>query len=90
MFQAATGVSLLAQADGDMIGLAMLLRHLLAAVVFSLMGVAVLILCIWMFDKLSPYSFRREILEDQNTALGLIVGALLLGVAIIIAAAIHG
>lgn len=79
-----------AEADGDSIGLHLLLRHLIAAIVFSITGVAVLFFCIWAFDRLSPYSFRKEIVEDQNTALGIIVGALLLGISIIIAAAIQG
>jgi uncharacterized membrane protein YjfL (UPF0719 family) len=50
----------------------------------------VLFFCIWVFDRLSPYSFRKEIVEDQNTALGIIVAALLLGISWIIAAAIQG
>ena len=37
-----------------------------------------------------PYSVHKEIEEDQNVALGVIIGAMLIGVAIIIAAAIHG
>ncbi len=76
--------------DGDAIGMNSLLRHLVAAVIFSIMGVAVLLFCIWVFDRLSPYSFRKEILEDQNSALGMIVAALMIGISIIIAAAIHG
>lgn len=79
-----------ADGDGDTMGLGSLGRHLLAAVIFAALGVAVLFVCIWVFDRLSPYSFRKEILEDQNTALGIIVGALLIGISIIIAAAIHG
>lgn len=65
-------------------------RHLLAAIVFSIVGVIILALCIWVLDRLTPLSFRKEILEDQNTALAIIVAAALIGVAIIIAAAIHG
>jgi putative membrane protein len=74
----------------DAVGTDSLLRHLVAAVVFSVIGVAVLLLCVWVIDRLLPIGFRREILEDQNSALGMIVGALLIGISIIIAAAIHG
>jgi uncharacterized membrane protein YjfL (UPF0719 family) len=40
--------------------------------------------------KLAPFSLRKEIEEDQNTALGIIMGAVILGVALIVSAAVHG
>jgi hypothetical protein len=76
--------------DPDVMGLNALLRHLLSAVVFSLIGVAVLFICVWVIDKITPFSFRKEIVEDQNTALAILVGAALIGVSMIIAAAVHG
>jgi uncharacterized membrane protein YjfL (UPF0719 family) len=36
------------------------------------------------------YPIRKEIEEDQNTALGIVVGSIMIGIAIIIAAAIAG
>ncbi len=36
------------------------------------------------------FSIHKEIEEDQNIALGLVIGSIMLGIAIIIAAAIHG
>ena len=40
--------------------------------------------------KASPFSIRKEIEDDQNTALAIIIGAVIIGVALIIAAAVHG
>ena len=40
--------------------------------------------------KVAPFSVRKEIEEDQNTALGIIIGSMIIGLAIIIGAAIHG
>ena len=37
-----------------------------------------------------PFSIRKEIEDDQNTALGIVIGSMLIGIAIIIAAAIQG
>jgi uncharacterized membrane protein YjfL (UPF0719 family) len=37
-----------------------------------------------------PFSLRKEFEDDQNTALGIVLGCLILGISIIIAAAIHG
>ena len=64
--------------------------HLLAAVVFSLIGVAVLGICFKLMSKLSPFSIKKEIEEDQNVALAIIMGAVIIGMSIIIAAAILG
>jgi len=36
------------------------------------------------------FSIHKEIEEDQNTALGIVIGSIMIGIAIIIAAAIHG
>ena len=67
-----------------------MLRQIVLSLIFSLIGVAVMALCVWIIDALTPFSFRKEILQDQNTALAIVVGAGLVGIAIIIAAAIHG
>lgn len=64
--------------------------HLIAAVVFSLVGVVVLGLCLLLMEKLTPFSIVHEIGEEHNQALATIVAALVLGVSIIIAAAILG
>ncbi len=64
--------------------------HLLAAVIFSLVGVAVLALCFKLMNKFSPFSLKKEIEEDQNVALAIIMGAVIIGMSIIIAAAILG
>lgn len=88
--QSLSSLALLAEVADDTMGTGALWRHLLAAVVFAAVGIAVLFACIWIFDKIKPFSFRKEILEDQNIALGIIVGAVLLGASIIIAAAILG
>ena len=65
-------------------------EHLLAAVVFALIGIAVLAVCFKLMNKLSPFSLKKEIEEDQNVALAIIMGAVIIGMSIIIAAAILG
>ena len=57
---------------------------------FAGIGLVVFGVAFFLIVKLSPFSVRKEIEEDHNTALGLIVGAVILGIAVIIAAAIHG
>jgi uncharacterized membrane protein YjfL (UPF0719 family) len=36
------------------------------------------------------FNVHKEIEEDHNTALGIVIGSIMIGLAIIIAAAIHG
>jgi uncharacterized membrane protein YjfL (UPF0719 family) len=67
-----------------------LFRHLVAALIFSLFGVFTLALCVWIMGRLSPFSLVKEIEEDHNTAAAIVMGAVLLGMSIIIAAAIVG
>jgi uncharacterized membrane protein YjfL (UPF0719 family) len=76
-------------AEGDS-ALSILFQHLLAALIFSVIGVAVFALGIWIVAKVLPFSLRKELEEDQNTAVAIIVGAMLIGISMIIAAAIQG
>lgn len=67
-----------------------MLTMLVSSLVYSALGVAVFAAAFWLVTKITPFSVRKEIEQDQNVALGIILGALILGIAIIIAAAIHG
>ena len=71
-------------------GLPVMVQHLLAVIVFSLVGVLVLGACFWVMKKMMPFSVTKEIEEDQNVALAVIMGSVVIGMSIIIAAAIIG
>ena len=68
----------------------LLANHLVAAVVFSLLGVIVLIGSLFLIEKITPFSITNEIEEEHNSAMAMVVSAIIIGIAIIIAAAIHG
>jgi uncharacterized membrane protein YjfL (UPF0719 family) len=61
-----------------------------ATIVYCLLGMALFGLAFWLFEKMAPFSIRKEIEEDQNTALGIIMGSTMIGIAIIVGAAIQG
>ena len=63
-------------------------RPLVDSVVYSVVGVLVLGLSFWVIEKVLPFSMRKEIAEDHNVSLGIILGAFVIGLSIIIAAAI--
>jgi len=66
------------------------LEYLLSTVIYAIVGMICFGVSFVVFNKLMPFSVRKEIEDDQNTALGLIIGAMMIGIAVIIAAAIHG
>lgn len=63
---------------------------LLSSAAFAVLGLAVFALAFWLMAKLTPFSLRKEIEDDQNTSLGIIMGAVIIAIAIVIAAAISG
>ncbi|WP_394838370.1 DUF350 domain-containing protein [Pendulispora rubella] len=67
-----------------------IVQSVVTSLVFSGIGLVMFLLAFKVFQWLSPFSIRKEIEEDQNTALGILMGSVMLGLAIIIAAAIHG
>ena len=63
-------------------------RPLVDSVVYSIIGTIVLGVSFYVIEHVLPFSMRKEIAEDHNTALGIILGAFVIGLSIIIAAAI--
>jgi putative membrane protein len=59
-------------------------------VIFVAIGLIVFALAFLIVVLVSPFSVKKEIEEDQNISLAVIIGSIIIGVAIIIAAAIHG
>ncbi len=71
-------------------GVPTIVTHLLAVVIFSLVGVLVLASCFWVMKRMMPFSVVKEIEQDQNIALAIIIGSVIIGMSMIIAAAIIG
>jgi len=65
-------------------------QNILTAIIFTAIGLVLFAACLWLVVKVAPFSVQKEIEEDQNVSLGIIIGSMILGIAIILAAAIHG
>lgn len=63
---------------------------ILNAVVFSLLGVVILFICFWIFEKLTPENLWKMILVEKNVALAVLAAGFMIAIANIIASAIHG
>lgn len=64
--------------------------NVVSSAVFAAIGLAVFGIAFFLITKIAPFSMKKEIEEDQNIALGIIVAGVLIGIALIISAAIHG
>lgn len=62
---------------------------LLNALVYALLGILLFIASFAILDMLTPYALWKEIVEEKNMALAILVGFMSLGMCIIIAAAVH-
>lgn len=65
-----------------------LARPLVLSLVFTIFGVIVFMAAVWLIERITPFSVRKEIEEDHNVALAIVMAALILGVAIILAASL--
>ena len=63
---------------------------LLVEALYAIVGILIFGVAFWIMDAVTPFSIRKEIEEDQNTALAILMGAVILGIAMIISAAVHG
>jgi uncharacterized membrane protein YjfL (UPF0719 family) len=63
--------------------------NLLNALIYAILGIVIFIFCFFLLDKMTPYHLWREINEEKNVALAILIGAISLGMCIIIAAAVH-
>jgi uncharacterized membrane protein YjfL (UPF0719 family) len=68
----------------------LLLRQVTGTLTFVAIGIVTFLIAFFIITKITPFSIRKEIEEDQNISLAILIGAVLLGLAEIIAAAIHG
>jgi uncharacterized membrane protein YjfL (UPF0719 family) len=62
----------------------------ISTAVFVVIGLIVFAIAFWLMTKLAPFSVKKEIEEDQNTALAVIMAGVLIGISLIIAATVRG
>ena len=61
---------------------------LLLSVVYGLVGILLLMIGYKIFEWITPFSVNDALSKDQNRAVGIVVGAIFIGIAIIVAAAL--
>ena len=62
----------------------------LLTLAYTIFGLVTFGVAFWIIVMICPFSMRKEIEEDQNISLAILIGSVMLGLAIIIASTIHG
>lgn len=66
------------------------IRVFLSSIIYAFLGIALLFVGYKIFDWLTPLDMSKEIFVERNTAVALLAGLFVLGLAVVIGAAIHG
>jgi hypothetical protein len=67
-----------------------LATQVVTTLIFLIIGLAFFALSDWMVERVLPRSLRKGIEEDKNVALAIVIAAVIIGVALIVSAAIRG
>ena len=62
---------------------------MVAALVYATIGLLIFAVAFVLVDRFTPYQLWKEIIDEHNTALAIVVGALAIGISIIISSAIR-
>lgn len=60
------------------------------SLLFSALGITVLFIAYFIIEKITPENTWKKITQENNTAVAIVFGALIIGISMIISAAIHG
>jgi len=60
------------------------------SIIFSLLGIVILIIGYFIIEKLTPENTWKEVTEKNNIAVAIVLAAFIIGISMIISAAIHG
>jgi putative membrane protein len=63
-------------------------RMILDATIFGVTGIVLLILGYYIWELVTPYNLRRELQENKNVAVAVVAASFVLGMAIVVAAAL--
>jgi len=63
-------------------------RMLLDVTIFGVIGIVLLIVGYYIWELVTPYNLRRELQENKNVAVAVVAAAFIVGMAIVVAAAL--
>jgi putative membrane protein len=66
------------------------LHLFVASLVYATLGIVIFFVAFKLAQRFLPFDIVKELVEDDNVAVGIVMASVILGLAIIIASAIHG
>ena len=64
------------------------LYHIFSTIVYGLLGFVMFLFSLWVMERITPFSIEKKITEENNVALGIIVGAVVISLGLIYAAVV--
>jgi len=61
----------------------------ISSLFYSVVGVLIFWFCFMLIDKLTPYHLWKELVDEHNVALAILLAGIALGICVIVASAIH-
>jgi len=65
------------------------INNVVNAIIYAGIGIVIFAGAFLVLDKITPYNLWKEIVQEHNLALAILLGAMSLGLCVIIAAAVH-
>lgn len=73
-----------------MIDFALLGKQLVNTLVFTVLGLVLFALAFWLMELVTPFSIRKELEEDQNVAVAIVMAAVVIGISLVLLGALAG
>lgn len=66
------------------------IKYIIGALVYSVLGIAILLGAYWFVEKITPENVWKEVVEHKNVAMAIVLAGFIIGISLIISSAIHG
>ena len=66
------------------------LKPLIGSIVYAVLGILILLVTYFLIEKITPEDTWKEIAQNNNVAIAIVFAAMIIGISLIISAAIHG
>ncbi len=62
--------------------------YVFTTIFYGVLGFAMFLLSLWVMEKLTPFSIEKKITEENNVALGIVIGAVVISLGLIYASVV--
>ncbi|KLT68957.1 DUF350 domain-containing protein [Flavobacterium sp. ABG] len=65
-------------------------QPIINSILFSFLGIIILLVAYFIIEKITPENTWKEVVEKNNVAVAIVLASFIIGISMIISAAIHG